>query len=225
MKKRCTTAGLALLLPLLCWGQGQTQGSWPKESGKPVKETQIVDPMLRTQGEPGQRMEDQSVVYRFRLAPAEFGCDLVVTNTSAVEEVFRLVAQGAEGRLTHEANITIGSSETLRIPSAEVHWLASGRVSIKTSRRLRLNLHPSGGSKPTIIKLHPSAAVYDVFSLEREWEMGLGGEKRRIELLSSGKKFSKSVTGADSLQQAILELWNQRGSDGTRGLFVAYTAK
>ena len=237
MKKRCTitglgaglaaalAAGLALSIPLLCWGQGQTQGNRVKGSATPVKETQVVNPMSRTQGEPGQRMEDQAVVYRFHLASAESRSDLVVTNTSAVEEVFRLVAQGAEGGLAHERTITVGPGETLRIPSAEAHWSASGRVSIKTSRRLRLSLHPPDGSKPTAIKLPASAATYDVFSLERDWEVGLRGAKGRVDLFSSGRKFSTSITGAESLQRAVLELWNTKGSDGKRGLFVAYTAK
>ena len=233
MKKHCNIAGLraclaaalALSIPLLCWGQRQTQGNRVKGSAPPVKETQVVSPMSRAQGEPGQRMEDQAVVYRFHLASAESRSDLVVTNTASVEEVFKLVAQGADGGLINERTITVGPSETLRIPSAEAHWSASGRVSIKTSRRLRLSLDPPDGSKPTAIKLHPSAATYDVFSLERDWEVGLRGAKGRVELLSSGKKFSTSITRAESLQRAVLELWNTKGSDGERGLFVAYTAK
>ena len=102
---------------------------------------------------------------------------------------------------------------------------ASGLVSIKASRWLRVSLHSPTSSSPTVIKLHPSSATYDVFSLERQWEVGHGWKKRRIDLFSSGKKFSKALVGSGTLQQAVLELWNARGPAEPGGLFVAYTAK
>lgn len=147
-------------------------------SEKPARSAgaRTLPPMMQTQGEPGQRLKDQAAVYRFRLAPADFSCDLEATNGASGDGTFRFVARDQSGEAMHEVSATLAPGETLRIPALEARWTSQGLGYVKASRRVRLSLRCPDSPQPMAVRLHPAASQYDVFSVERRPEVAAANE-------------------------------------------------
>lgn len=212
---------VALILMALVYPPAMSaQEAKTKGAAGPASRSQRVDPMTQTQGFPGQKTDDQILVYRFRLDTDSAGSELIVSNTTDGEGTFALFAQEAGGAITKEIKRTIEPGAVFAISAAEAGWTSANIVSVKASRRLLLSLRFPGEEKPTEIVRDAAVMIYDVFGFERQSELAGSGKKRGLSLLYSDRRFSRELAPETSPQQGASELLDSSGRSPIRGLFV-----
>ncbi len=214
-----------LLAAAICVASGhsqETQGNRPK-TAPPAAMTQPPDPMSLAQSEAGSSLEDQVVSYRFRLAPAEFGTDLLITNSGDRPGVVTLFARERAGHEDNGLKSTVAPGETLWLSSQD-GLAVSDLLYVKASRRLRLSFRYAGEAERLAISLSPAAALYDVFSWERQSEMAFDDSARQVEFLAPGRRASRKLAGR-SAARLVSELSAMADGAPSRGVFVAYKVK
>ena len=200
MLRRCLHLMLALAL---CAGWALAQKKLPES------DTQPRGTLIETQGEPGEDAQDQVVMYRFRLAAADAGLRLAVTNCS-----------DDAGLLTLEGNSRkVDPGETVVLEQRETAWTGAESVVVKASRRLRLSLRSSERNEDIALPQNPKASVYEVLSLERA-PATAGG---RLELLTARGKFAQTLAAGGDVSEAAQAL--RRAAGDARGLLLLYHPK
>ncbi len=225
MRKRQGTIAFALALAVCSGTAAADQAPQKLKTTQAAATSHAPDASSQVQRDTSLPAEDPVVAYRFHLAPAEPGTDLVIHNPSDQPAAFILIARAREGAAARRLKSDLDPGATF-VLSSQDGWTPAGLAHVKASRRLRLGFQLPGGGEPLAIQLHAGAAAYEVFSLARHSEVALQNPLQnptlQVEFISAGRRTAKKLGGAPAPFSELVKM-----SDGaeSRGLFVAYSAK